>query len=89
MGSLVDLLRLASRGDRVLIARSSYLPRWLGWLLFVDGWAWVLDSLSIYLYPDADLAFLKVFFAAELIFMVWLLGWGWRIREPRFLAEAQ
>ncbi len=72
-----------------LIARSSYLPRWLGWLLFVDGWAWVVDSVSIYLFPDASLQFLKAFFAAELIFMVWLLGWGWRIREPGFLTEEQ
>jgi Domain of unknown function (DUF4386) len=65
-----------------LIARSTYLPRWLGWLLFVDGWLWVADNLSIYLYPNAALSFLKVFFAVELIFMVWLLGWGWRIQEP-------
>jgi hypothetical protein len=70
-----------------LMARSSYLPRWLGWLLFVDGWAWVVDSVSIYLFPDTNLQFLKAIFAAELIFMVWLLGWGWRIREPEFLIE--
>ncbi len=68
-----------------LIARSSYLPRWLGWLLFMDGWAWVVDSVSIYLFPDTNLQFLKAIFAAELIFMVWLLGWGRRIREPGFL----
>ncbi len=66
-----------------LIARSTYLPRWLGWLLFVDGWAWVVDSLSVYLYPKAALGFLNVFFAAELIFMIWLLGWGWRLRAPQ------
>jgi hypothetical protein len=29
----------------------------------------------------APLSFLNVFFFAELIFMVWLLGWGWRIQE--------
>ena len=70
-----------------LIARSSYLPRWLGWLLFVDGWAWVVDSVSIYLFPHANLQFLKAVFAAELLFMVWLLGWGWRVQEPGFLTE--
>jgi Domain of unknown function (DUF4386) len=66
-----------------LMARSSYLPRWLGWLLFADGWAWVVDRLSVYLFPNASLGFLNVFFLAELVFMVWLLGWGWRIPEPR------
>jgi hypothetical protein len=65
-----------------LMARSSYLPRWLGWLLFADGWAWVVDRLSVYLFPNASLGFLNVFFLAELVFMVWLLGWGWRIPEP-------
>lgn len=65
-----------------LMARSSYLPRWLGWLLFVDGWAWVIDNLSVYLFPNASLGFLNIFFVAELVFMVWLLGWGWRISEP-------
>jgi hypothetical protein len=65
-----------------LMARSSYLPRWLGWLLFIDGWAWVVDNLSVYLFPNASLGFLNVFFVAKLIFMIWLLGWGWRIPEP-------
>jgi hypothetical protein len=65
-----------------LMARSTYLPRWLGWLLFLDGWAWVLNNLSVYLYPKAALGFLNAFFAAELVFMIWLLGWGWRVREP-------
>jgi len=65
-----------------LMARSSYLPKWLGWLLFIDGWAWVVDNLSVYAFPNTSLGFLNVFFAAELIFMVWLLGWGWRIPEP-------
>ena len=70
-----------------LIARSTYLPRWIGWLLFVAGWAWVVDSVAIYLVPEPHLSFLKMIFAAELIFMVWLLGWGWRIREPQSVAE--
>ena len=68
-----------------LIARSSYLPQWIGWLLFLAGWAWVVDSVAIYLVPEPHLSFLKVVFAAELIFMVWLLGWGWRIRDQNCL----
>jgi hypothetical protein len=79
MGLILFGLHLVVTGW--LMARSTYLPRWLGWMLFIDGWAWVIDNLSIYLYPDAPLGFLKIIFAAELIFMVWLLGWGWRIKE--------
>jgi hypothetical protein len=70
-----------------LIARSSYVPKWLGWLLFLDGWAWVVDSVAIYIVPDANLQFLKVVFAAELVFMVWLLGWGWRLQETQTMAK--
>lgn len=81
LGLILFGLHLAVTGW--LIARSTYLPRWLGWLLFVDGWAWVVDSLGIYLYPEVNLSFLKVLFAAELVFMVWLLGWGWRMPEPK------
>ncbi len=67
----------------VLMARSSYLPRWLGWLLVADGLAWVVNELGVYLFPSAPLGFLNVFFLAELLFMVWLLGWGWKIKEPQ------
>lgn len=80
LGLILFGLHLVVTGG--LMVRSTYLPRWLGCLLFVDGWAWVADSLSIYLYPNASTGFLKVFFAAELIFMIWLLGWGWRMPEP-------
>ncbi|WP_263381195.1 DUF4386 domain-containing protein [Granulicella arctica] len=70
-----------------LIAQSFYLPRWIGWLLFLAGWAWVVDSVALYFVPEPHLSFLKVIFAAELIFMVWLLGWGWRITEPSIVAK--
>jgi hypothetical protein len=43
-----------------LITRSTYLPKWLGWLLFLDGWAWVVDNLSVYLIPNAALGFFRI-----------------------------
>ena len=69
----------------LLSAHSSYLPGWLGWLLAADGFAWVVKELSVYLFPNAPLGFLNVFFLGELVFMVWLLGWGWRIKGPQSL----
>lgn len=53
-----------------------------GILLVVDGLAWVIDSLQPYLYPNANLDFLSVLVFGELIFMLWLLIAGWRIKEP-------
>lgn len=66
----------------ILFVQSSYLPRWLGWVLIADGAAWVIDRLAEYVAPSASLGFLNVFFVGELILMVWLLGWGWRLSEP-------
>jgi len=35
-----------------------------------------------YLFPGIDLGFLFVASFGELIFLVWLAGWGIRLREP-------
>jgi hypothetical protein len=65
-----------------LVARSGYIPRILGVLLVIAGLGYVINYLGPYLYPDLDLSFLSVTFLGELVFAVWLLVRGWRIREP-------
>ena len=65
-----------------LIYRSGYIPKFLGILLAIDGLAWIINSLGPYLFPSADLRILFIAFFAELIFMIWLLVWGWKLKEP-------
>lgn len=65
-----------------LIFRSTYVPKWLGILLMVDGAAWWVNNFSPYFYPGANLDFLFPIFFVELIFMLWLLIWGSRLPEP-------
>lgn len=65
-----------------LIVRSTYVPKWLGVLLIVDGVAWWVSNLRPFLYPSANLDFLFPVFFVELVFMVWLLFWGSRLPEP-------
>jgi hypothetical protein len=65
-----------------LIFRSHYIPAIIGVLLFIDGLAWITDSLSPYLYPNAHLGFLFVFYLGELVFMLWLLIMGWKLKDP-------
>src|SRR5215472_12535410 len=65
-----------------LIFRSGYIPWIIGILLVVDGIGWVIDSLQPFLYPNAQLRFLFITFFGELVFMLWLLIMGWRIKEP-------
>ena len=66
-----------------LIYRSGYVPWIIGILLVIDGFAWMVDSLQAYFYPDANLKYLFVAFLGELVFMLWLLIRGWAIREPQ------
>ena len=66
-----------------LIYRSGYVPWIIGILLVIDGFAWMVDSLQAYFYPDAHLKYLFVAFLGELVFMLWLLIRGWTIREPQ------
>ena len=71
-----------------LIFRSHYVPWIIGILLVVDGAGWITDSLQPYFYPSANLGFLFVTFFGELIFMLWLLIAGWRLREAAPVVHA-
>jgi len=66
----------------VLIVRSRYIPWWLGAVLLIDGAGWIVTELQPYLYPNVNVDFLFVTFFGELLFMLWLLIMGWRIKEP-------
>jgi Domain of unknown function (DUF4386) len=65
-----------------LIYRSGYIPRIIGILLAINGLGWLIDSLRPYLYPNTHLGFISITWFGELIFMLWLLVRGWKIREP-------
>lgn len=65
-----------------LIFRSGYIPKLIGAVLVINGCGWILNSLQPYLYPSVNTDFLFITFFGELIFMLWLLIMGWRIRQP-------
>ena len=65
-----------------LILRSGYILWIIGVLLVIDGVGWITDSLQAYFYPNTNLKYLFVTFLGELVFMLWLLIRGWKIREP-------
>ena len=71
-----------------LIVRSRYIPWIIGVLLVIDGLGWAIDGLQPYLFPSADIPWLFVTFFGELIFMLWLLIFGWRLREPASSTQA-
>jgi Domain of unknown function (DUF4386) len=65
-----------------LIYWSGYLPKFLAVILAVDGLCLIAIELRPYLWPTANLSWLFIGTFGEIVFMIWLLTMGWRIREP-------
>jgi len=65
-----------------LVYRSGYLPKVFGPILAVDALCLLGLMLQPYLWPQAEIGWLFILTFAELVFGLWLLVMGWRIREP-------
>jgi hypothetical protein len=65
-----------------LVYRAGYMPRWLGVVVAVAGAGWMVSEAGRYLLPGVDLGFLFFTSFGELALIVWLIGWGTRLREP-------
>lgn len=66
-----------------LVHRSGYVPRWLGIVLAIDGAGWIVMEAGVYLLPGVDLGFLFVATFGELFLLIWLAGWGTRLKDAR------
>jgi hypothetical protein len=64
-----------------LIWRSGHVPKWLGAVIVLNGLGWVVSQAGRYLLPGVDLGFLFVTTFGELVLLVWLVGWGTRLKE--------
>ena len=63
-----------------LFYRSGYLPGWLGVVIAIAGAGWIAMQSGRYF--GLDLGFLFFTSFGELVLLVWLIGWGSRLREP-------
>ena len=64
-----------------VVFRSNYIPRILGILLVIAGLGYLLSNLKPFLFPTMNLDFAEYTFYGELIFMLWLLIRGPKIKE--------
>ncbi len=64
-----------------LVFESRYIPRILGVLLIIAGLGYLLTTLKPFLFPNINLDFAEFTFYGELVFMLWLLIKGSRIKE--------
>ena len=70
-----------------LVFRSGYIPKIFGPILVIDGLCLMNYELQPYFWPNVNLGWLFLLTFAELVFGLWLLIMGWRIREPATLSE--
>lgn len=64
-----------------LIYRSTYIPRILGVILAITGLGYILTTFRPFVLPGVNIDFAKFTFYGELVFMLWLLIRGHRIKE--------
>ena len=65
-----------------LAFKSNYIPGIFGVLLIVTGLGYLVTSIEPYLFPTVNVDFAKFTFYGELIFMLWLIIRGSRLKEP-------
>ncbi|HLO59248.1 MAG TPA: DUF4386 domain-containing protein [Bacteroidales bacterium] len=66
-----------------LSIRSGYIPKVFGILLMIAGMGYFLTSLRPYIMPNVNLDFAKYTYYGEVLFMLWLLIRGYKIREVK------
>jgi hypothetical protein len=64
-----------------LVLKSHYVPRILGVVIIVAGFAYLIDNLGMVLIPDYDFGIATFLGWGELLFMLWLLFRGVRVQQ--------
>lgn len=64
-----------------LVLKARYVPKIMGWLLVIAGLGYVIGHLKVFLYPEINTSFSMFTALGELVFMLWLLIRGSRIKE--------
>jgi len=64
-----------------LVFRAEYVPKIFGILLLVAGFGYVINTLSVFLFPNINTELLMITFFGEIVFMFWLLIKGSRIKD--------
>jgi len=70
----------------VLLYRSGYVPKILGIIIAVDALCLMAIELRPYFWPTVNLGWVFIGTFGEIVFMLWLLIMGWRIRDLEALA---
>ena len=71
-----------------LVFKSGYIPKIIGFMLMIGCFGYVVDSLTLILYPDFGLTFAEYLFIGEVALPLWLLTMGVNVErwEKRMLS---
>ena len=69
----------------ILMYKASYIPKVMGVLILLAGATYIIISLKPYFFKEYDLSWMMVFYAGELVFGIWLLVRGSRIKESEIV----
>ena len=64
-----------------LVLKARYVPNIMGWLLIIAGLGYVIGNLKVFLFPELNTSFSMYTAMGELVFMLWLLIKGSRLKE--------
>jgi Domain of unknown function (DUF4386) len=64
-----------------LVFKAEYVPKIFGILLIIAGLGYLINTFCLFLFPNLDTSFLLITFFGEMIFMLWLLIKGTRIKK--------
>lgn len=70
----------------ILMYKAPYIPKIMGVLIMLAGAAWIINSLQPYFFKNYDLSWILFFGIGELVFGIWLLFKGSRIKESELVA---
>lgn len=63
-----------------LVYRAFYIHRVFGILLIIAGLGYLTDTVRSFFFPMVNMDYVMVTYFGELIFMLWLLIKGWRVK---------
>ena len=70
----------------ILIYKASYIPKVLGVLMMLAGLSWIMHALQPYFFKEYNLSWMMFFSVGELVFAIWLLVKGSRVKESEIVS---
>ena len=65
----------------VLVFKSGYLPRFIGVLLVIGGFGYLVDSVIFFIFPSFGVTFSEFTFLGEFVIALWLLIKGVNVEQ--------